>query len=1264
MTLQNFTDQFESLKIPILGVRLPVFKVEDKYKKELNLDLSTSNKDFLRELCKIGFKTLNLDKKSELYQEYGERIKYELGLFDELGFVDYVLIIWDIINFAKEKNIPTGIGRGSAAGSLVLYLIGVTKIDPLKYGLYFERFISKIRAKKSIVDGITYLDGSLMCDVDLDICYYRRKELLKYINDKYQGKTAKILTFNTLSTKLVIKEVGKIFGMIPEEDMTQVTGMIPKIHGQIEDLDKAYEKVDEFKKWCDENKEVYSIAIKLKDLIKNKSVHASGVMISYYNLDENCPVEFSSDKDIVTSYDMNQVSLFSLKVDVLGLRGVSVIDDVCKMLKIKVEDIDVSDASIYTNLQNLQNPHGLFQIEADLGFKTTQKVKPHNFNELSAILALARPGASQFIDRYAEFTNGGAFQSIHPFFDNILKETGGLCLYQEEAMQMANKVGFTLDEAEQIRRCITGDTLFISKTRGYISINSLLKDGYKDDVFLTMDEIGNQSWQKISNIWSNGTKQTRFVEADNGMEVRASLYHQFLTDSGWKARMRLRKNDYFLSPQKVDYDGIDFINSDLAIVIGGLVTEGYFSGYNATTFTAFDKEMMDIFCVSFKNYFGLFPTYRQCGNVVALKKKQTVEINKILPYGLSASKCLPEKMMGMTKETTRKFLSFILACEGGISQSNTEEARWFEFSSKNKKFCSQVQLLLTRFGIYSKLRGKWNKKYKSFYYHLLIKEYSELVKLNKELTVLWPSIKKQQLDNLLVKERVVNFSFDLIPQTIIKKVVDQYPFATSNKENGFLASGRVYNKPLNRNSFQKLCEGTKNKFWIDYSNNTNFYYNKFSNQKRDTREIEVFDFTMENENAPFIIANGIVIHNCIGKKKVEEIKLWEAKINKKIIENNLDPKIGEVFWKILNDSSGYQFNKSHSFSYAALSAISVFLKFRYPQEFYLSLLKMTKHEQDPIGEISKIHKEMIHFGIKLLPPSLSLSEMDFSIENNNIRFGLSSIKGISDKTMEKLNNFQRKHANKFQMFQCSKESGLNIGQLTSLVHAGALEEFGKNRVLLSYEGQLWNTLTEKEKKLAMNYGEKFEFKLPVLVNAMVKELKDEKSCPLIKLSRFETIKTKMSKYKQIYEQNKECADFVNWALETKLIGYSFSNSLINIFKPFCSSLQQISEVSTELDKTHVCFVGKIEESPVLGKSKKGSQYAKFIIGDETKTIKVMIFSDKMEQCKSINGVLPMANDVVICKGTKISDDTIFADSISCQQNKAYLKFSEWKEDNE
>lgn len=855
MNTNEFLQQFESLKIPILGVRLPEFTIEDKYKLAVGLKPSASNFEFLQALCHEGFQTVKIDPNAPQYNMYVARMDHELSIMNELGFVDYMLLVWDVINFCKENNIPTGMGRGSAAGSLVLYLIGVTKIDPIKYGLYFERFISKIRAKKQIIDGVTYLDGSLMCDVDMDICYYNRPKVLAYLDKKFRGKTAKILTFNTLSSKLLIKEVGKIVGNKSDDEMTRVTSMVPKTHGIVEDLEVAYSAVPEFKEWCDANPLVYEIALKLKNLNKNKGVHPSGIMISFEELSDSCPTEFSSEKDIVSSYDMNWVSLFSVKLDALGLRGVSVVDDVCKMLGLNILDIDLNNPTIYQAMQDLRYPHGLFQIEADLAFRFAQKVKPRNLSELSAVLALARPGAMQFIDKFATYTTTGVFETIHPFFEDILNETGGVCIYQEQLMQMAHKIGFTLDEAEILRRIV-------------------------------------------------------------------------------------------------------------------------------------------------------------------------------------------------------------------------------------------------------------------------------------------------------------------------------------------------------------------------------------------------------------------------GKKKVEEVKAWKAKIESKVQENRLDPAISEIFWKILEDSASYSFNKSHSVAYAALSALTIYLKFNYPREFYLSLLKMTKHEPDPISEIAKIHKEMRHFNIELLPPSLASSNMDFAIEGNNIRFGLSSIKGISEKTIEKLNSFKREHADKFELFEAAKEAGLHIGIVSALIQAGTLDKFvSKTRTLLVYEAQLWNRLKPKEKQLAKDLSSQYNGSLALTVKNMNKTLKDTKSKPLIRDSRMETLKKQTKQYKAIFEQNSVSEAFANWWYEKRLLGYVIFTSLLDIFRAKKPTLIAITDAMDSPDGTYVDFVGCVEDDPTMGVSKtaRKSRYAKYSISDEWGTAKVMIFNDSLDQCKALNVHLPKAGDIVIVCGVRKGDDAIFANTIAIQQNQIYTKLSELKD---
>ena len=847
---KNFSSKFQNLDLGLHGVRLPEFSIESSTKRHLNLSEDVLNYDFLRALALNGFKDLKIDKNLPEYKKYVDRAKYELETLKELGFIDYILLVWDVINFCKTHNIPVGLGRGSAAGSLILYLIGVTRIDPVKYNLYFERFISKIRAKKQVIDGITYLDGSLMCDVDLDICYYNRHKVLEYLETKFKGKTSKILTLNTLSGKLLIKECGKIIGEKTEEEMTTISSLIPKIFGQVKDITTAYEEISKFKEWCDENKEIYQIALKLRDLIKNKGVHPSGVLLSYDDLEKVCPTEFSSDKEPVSSFDMNWVSLFNIKLDILGLRSVSVVDDVCKNIGMKVQDIDLNNPSIYQNLQDLKSPHGLFQIEADTNFKVCQKVKPKNLEELSGVLALARPGALQFVDKYAKYTNTGDYEGIHPFFDDILKQTGGVALYQEQLMQMAHKIGFDLDEAEILRRIV-------------------------------------------------------------------------------------------------------------------------------------------------------------------------------------------------------------------------------------------------------------------------------------------------------------------------------------------------------------------------------------------------------------------------GKKKIDEIKSWQKKIDMKIKQNKLPKEVGEILWKIMEDSANYSFNKSHSLAYAALAAVTIYLKFNYPQQFFLSLLKMSRNEPDPIGEISKIQKEMHEFNIQLLPPHIIKSAMDFSIEEKDIRFGLLSIKGISDKSIEKLNSFRNKYSNKFEIFQAAEEADLNIGVLSALIQAGALSGFNQSRSKIVLEAQLWNILTSKEKKYSISFAEKFDYDLIKIIKHLNK-FTDEKNHIVIKDNRLKTIKNKYEPYLQIYNQNSKSESFANWYYEKKLLGYTYNKSLKEIFSEKRENLEYICDIIEYPVNSKIAFVGQIEDVFTgVSKNEKKTRYVRLKISDETSSMNVLIFNDNIENNKLLNNRPFEEGNIVIVKGLK-KDDCIFGDLVAIQDQQIYMKLNDLK----
>ena len=507
----NFYEQFEEYdQCAPPGVLLPKINIEPRYYKELGIPKNSSNLKFLKTLCWNNMKAKGLTKKDTAYVD---RMKMELEILEELGFIDYILLNWEVLNFCHEQGIPTGPGRGSAAGSLVLYFLGVTKVDPIKYDLFFERFVSRSRAKKiKGKDGITYLDGSLLADVDNDIAYDRRGEVIDYIKQKYEGRTCKILNLVTLSGKLCIKEVGKLVALKDEEEMNYISDQIPVTFGQVAPLKDAVAESEKFAEWTQSNPHAFSIALKLERLIKNTGVHASGIAISHHKLTDICPIQTTKEGDLISCYDMNWIAELTVKFDILGLKTLTVLNDAKNLLKetkgldINFDDIDLSDDFIYKNLQELRHKggQGLFQIEADTNFDVCCTVKPRNLEEISAVVALARPGALEFKDQYASYIRTGDSELVHPEFSDILDYTGGIPLYQEQLMKMAVKVGFSLDEAEQLRRIVGKKKVsempkWKSKIEEKITENNLEKK-VGDILWKVAEDSANYSFNKSHSI--------------------------------------------------------------------------------------------------------------------------------------------------------------------------------------------------------------------------------------------------------------------------------------------------------------------------------------------------------------------------------------------------------------------------------------------------------------------------------------------------------------------------------------------------------------------------------------------------------------------------------------------------------------------------------------------------------------------------------------------------------------------------------------------
>lgn len=406
------------------------------------------------------------------------------------------------------------------------------------------------------------------------------------------------------------------------------------------------------------------------------------------------------------------------------------------------------------------------------------------------------------------------------------------------------------------------------------------------------------------------------------------------------------------------------------------------------------------------------------------------------------------------------------------------------------------------------------------------------------------------------------------------------------------------------------------------------------------------------------------LRRIVGKKKVDKMPEWKAKIDDKIKENGLDPEVGEVLWKVAEDSANYSFNKSHSISYAYLAAITVYLKFNYPQEFYLSLLKYTKFEPNSHEEIAKISQELSYFDIELLQPDLNRSDIDFKIEGKNIRYGLNSIKGVSTKVLVSLLEFREdSFSNKYEVFLAAKQAGLNIGTLSALIQAGLLDSFVKHtRPRLVLEAQTFNILTDREKRNLLELGESYDYDIITSIHDVkTQEMVGDDNRVIFKDKRFETFKKKYKPYKEIYEMNKVHNKYANWYFEEKLLGYSYSYNIREIFA-YGQDFRSADAVKDIEPRARVKFVGSLTDI-VKRTSRNGNKYARLTMQDETGVLEGL-FLDSEREGRLTNYLdsgkkLPNKGDVVIVFGSK-GDDIVFLDKIVPLKDKIYMKLSELK----
>jgi len=444
-------------------IRLPKFKLPNGK----NAD------EYLRELVYDGFK---IKYGKNLKKEVVDRIEYELSVIKQTGFASYFLIVADFVNWAKKSGIIVGPGRGSAAGSIVSYLLNITEIDPLKYNLLFERFLNPERIS--------------MPDIDIDFADNRRDEVIRYVTEKYgENHVAQIITFGTMAARAVVRDVGRAMNY-SYNLCDQIAKMIPfgmnleKALHESQELHHLYHTDEDVKKLID-------TGMKLEGVVRHASTHAAGVVITREDINKVIPRQRPTQNEdaIVTQYEMHSIEdLGLLKIDFLGLKTLTVIENVVYKIKerynkeIDIRKIPLDDEETY-NLICKGDTTGVFQLESAGMKRYLKELKPSEFEDIIAMVALYRPGPMDLIPEYiARKHNRKEIEYLHPKLEPILKNTYGICVYQEQLMQIAQRLaGFSLAEADILRKAVGKKIRKLLEEQREKMINGMINNGISKD---------------------------------------------------------------------------------------------------------------------------------------------------------------------------------------------------------------------------------------------------------------------------------------------------------------------------------------------------------------------------------------------------------------------------------------------------------------------------------------------------------------------------------------------------------------------------------------------------------------------------------------------------------------------------------------------------------------------------------------------------------------------------------------------------------------
>ena len=881
-----------------------------------------------------------LDRDAPDYAErrriYDERLKIELDVIIQMGFPGYFLIVADFIQWAKDNGIPVGPGRGSGAGSLVAYALKITDLDPIEHELLFERFLNPERVS--------------MPDFDIDFCMEGRDRVIDYVARKYgREAVSQIITFGTMAAKAVVRDVGRVMGH-PYGFVDKIAKMVPFELGMT--LEKALKESEDLKRAYEQDEEVRALldmARKLEGLTRNAGKHAGGVVIAPTILTDFAPLYCEpGGVNLVTQFDKDDVEQVGLvKFDFLGLRTLTIIDWALKTINagraangeppLDIERIDSRDQDAFDLLKRCETT-AVFQLESRGMKELIKKLQPDCFDEITALVALFRPGPLQsgMVDDFIERKHGRAEVAYpHPDLEPILKPTYGIILYQEQVMQIAQVLaGYSLGGADILRRCLAGSTEVVDAATGrrvtLTEIAAAPEVWIGREVFALDLKTQKIVRQPIAAVYHNGVQEVFEVTTRTGRRIQATATHLFYTLMGWKPLGAFQPGDRIglagTLPIKHDCGITDAQIKLTAYLLGDghLSTRKpancYFCNSDPALIADFNRCVTELFGRPAPVDYQLHPGRQSVGYVrVGCLSEFNAWIDSHIQRAHSHDKVIPDWVDALSRDQLRLFIGTLWSTDGTFDTSIGHA----DYTSTSRRMIEQLQHLLLRLGIVAlfniktiQYQGQPHRSYRA-----QITGREEMLKFYDRIQPFLSRRKQEKAEICyrMIRAKASNQSKHTIPAEVIGLIANaKYASGMTWAEidqavgmrPGTMSSGLNFKIPprraLARHRVLNFATAFQNEELRAIADSEVFW--DVIESIRPLGQMEVFDLTIpEHHN---FIANDFIAHNCMGKKKPEEMAKQRDTFEQGALARGIDGQLSSHVFNLIEYFSGYGFNKT------------------------------------------------------------------------------------------------------------------------------------------------------------------------------------------------------------------------------------------------------------------------------------------------------------------------------------------------------------------